>query len=375
MKQAWTRGEKMLWATPLLFGVVAVAAKFGPDVVERTLGRPQRWNTAPDNDIRSMALSRNGEVLAVSGSLRSKSGRWKPGSGTIYFWNARTGARLSPFLPVYTRDKTGFTHGFDIYALKLSPDAKQIGFSRVHQNWALYNVATRKQLWSFPQFISDAEFSCDGRFIALSVDADVFIVGASDGRVRAHWKRRGSPNSQDLAWAPDGKIVADIGSYDENDPIELRQAADGKLVRRIQRKYASSVAFSPNGKRLVVAAALLEISSSQSLDSFAPVRCYEVATGALKWEVKATSLGGTDFQHAAFCDAVFSPDGRTIAVYQYNNRRVLLLDSTTGKTKKILNLGRAEPTPFFVPPALAFSPDGKRLFARGRSAVLVWDLE
>lgn len=55
--------------------------------------------------------------------------------------------------------------------------------------------------------------------------------------------------------------------------------------------------------------------------------------------------------------------------------KVLLLDSTTGKIETTLSMGRGTGSTFFVPPALAFSPDGKHLFARGKNAILFWDLK
>jgi len=379
MKKKWTRGEKWLWATPLVFGLVAVCIAFVPRATRRVLGWPESLITTPDNDIRSMALSRNGEVLAAAGSINTKRG-WKRGSGTIYLWDARTAKRLATIAPVYTRDSTGFIDGFDIYGLTLSPDAKRIGFSRVGQNWALYDVATQKQLWSFPNDVSDAEFSRDGRFIALSA-ANIVIVNASNGRVRTQWKRSGSSNSEDLAWSPDGTWIAIIGDYKAGNPIELYRADNGKLVRRIQGTRAisgetvGSVAFSPDSRQLVVAASVGNYDSTDNFNLFSPVRCYDTSTGRSLWEVKALNFGGADGSHSSFCDAIFSPDGRIVAAYQYSEGKVFLLDSATGEIRTTLNFGRATPSSFFVPPSLEFSPDGKRLFARGRSEVLFWDLE
>lgn len=380
MKRTWTRGEKWLWATPFLFGLTIVAVSFGPTSARRVLGWPESLMTTPGTSIRSMALSRNGEVLAAAGSINGKTG-WMRGSGTIYLWNARTSERLTTIAPVYTRDPTGFTNGWDIYALTLSPDAKQIGFSRVAQNWALYDVATQRQLWRFPSFISDAEFSRDGRFIALSDGTHISIVSAANGQVRARWKRSGSTNSQSLAWSPDGIWIASIGPYKEDNPIELHRADNGKLVRRIQRaqvvsgETVASVAFSPDSKRLIIAASVGSYFSTDNFNLFAPVRCYDASTGRLLWEVKTPMFGGADGNYASFCDAVFSPDGRVVAAYQFGEGNVFLLDSATGEIKTTLSLGRAAHSRFFVPPGLAFSPDGKRLFARGNDAVVFWDLE
>ncbi len=368
------RGEKWLWAAPVLFGGLAFGMTFGPNAARRSMGWPQPLETVPDSQMRSMALSGNGEILAGSSTITEKKG-WKRGSGTLYLWDARTLMRLPSFPPVYTRDKTGFTNGFDLYAVALSPDAKRVGFSRVIGDWTLYEVGTQKMVWRFPQFVSDAQFSKDGKKIALSGEKFLFLVASENGKVLSKSKRSGTSNSKDLSLSNDGALIANIGPYNWNDPIEIHRTRDQKLLRRINSKGAVSVRFSPDDKSIVVAASVGNYSSTDVFQLFAPVRCYDVATGKPKWEVKAAALGGADGLHSAFCDAIFSLDGRTVAAYQYQNGQIFLLSSATGAVKKILSLGRNERSNFFVPPGLAFSPDGKRLFARGRNAVLVWDLK
>ncbi len=389
MKRAWTRNEKWLWATPLLLGLVGAGITFGPEVVRHAMGWPESLKTTPGTYIRSMALSANGEVLAAGGTIDAKNVKvqWVRGSGTVYLWNARTAKPLPSIAPVYARDSRGFTGGFDIYGLKLSPNAKQIGFTRVGQNWMLYDVAAQTQLWQFSDSVSDAEFSRDGRFIALSNPISIAVVRASDGHVRAQWKHSAATNSPDVDWSPDGKWIASIGSYNANNPIELNRADNGKLVRRIQspadtsaglvgrKELIGSVAFSPDSRRLVVAASLSSYSSNDNFDSFAPIRCYDSKTGKLVWKVMGSDIGLTTGSALAFCDAIFSPDGRVVAAYQYNEGQVLLLDAATGTIKATYGIGRAEHSGLFVPPGLAFSPDGKRLFARGGNAILFWDLQ
>ncbi len=396
MKRSWTRGEKLLLATPLLVGLLIAVALWGPsvarDAARRATGAPQQWMTTPDAMIRSMALAGNGEILAAGNVITDKNG-WKRGSGTVYLWNARTGAPLKPFAPVYTRRKTGASRdGFDIYALALSPDAISIGFARATDNWELYDVKTRRKLWRFSQFIEDAEFSRDGKIIALSSgydDNSIYIVDAKTGRVRVRWKRQGSSNSRHIALSPDGQWLASIGPagspdwsapYKPANPILLHRVSDGKLVRSISTgqglagETVASVAFSPDGKQLVSASSLNRYSD-EDLTKFAPLHCYDAGTRRLQWQVGASAVGGADNRHIHFCDAVFSPDGRAIAAYQYVAGRVLLLDSATGATKQTRSLAGGTAASFFVPPGLAFAPDGKRLFVRGKNAVLHWDLE
>ncbi len=376
MKRKWTRGEKWLWATPILVGLFAVAALYGPQLARRAF-EPPFW-TAPDTYIRSMALSSNGEILAAAGSRLGKDG-WLRGSGTVYLWNARTGERFPPIAPVYTRDKRGFPGGFDIYALAFSPDASKIGFSRVGPDWALYGAATRKLLWRFSRFASGAAFSPDGRAIALSVDKDVYIVDARNGQIKTQW-RSGPPYSADISWSPDSKLVAHIGDHKAKDRIEVHRASDGKLVRRFpaaqgfKADTVASVKFAPDGKRLLVSGNVSNTFGESDFSTYAPVRCFDLQTGKLLWQIKAPAMGGTDVYNASVCDAVFSPNGQIVAAYQYWQGVVFLIDSKTGTIRSKRFLGEAAKTNFTVPPGLIFAPDGKRLFVRGKDAVLVWDL-
>ncbi len=374
MKRTWTKSEKLLWAAPLLFLFVAGTMTFGGQIVRHALGWPIVLMTTPDTYIRSMALSRNGELLATGGARNGKNGTWKEGSGKVHLWNARTGKPLAEIEPVYTRDAKGFTNGWDIEALTFSPDAKQIGFSRVVENWTLYDVATQKSLWTFPKFVSEAEFSRDGRSIVLSSGEKLWVVDASNGKVRTQWKRRGPSNSRDVDLSPDGKFVACIGPYDNDDPIEIYSAANGKLLHRIPSKNTTSVKFSSDSTRLIAASSLGNYNSSENYKDFAPIRCYDLTSNIVLWTTKAQKFDLKTYQNQQFCDAIFSPDDCTIAAYQYMKGKVLLLDSVTGAIKATRSIGMSSPTRIFVPPALAFSPDGKRLFARGDNAILFWDL-
>ena len=380
MKRAWTRSEKLLWAAPLCFGLIAAAVTFGPQLAARLLGWPQILMTTPDTLLRSMALSRNGEVLAAGGSKYDPTKKaWGSGSGTVHLWNARTGKPLTAIAPVYTRNARGVTTGFDIESLALSPDARQIGISRVSANWALYDVDTRKTLWSFPHLVQDAEFSRDGRWIVLSAYKKIWVVNASSGKVRTQWKRSGSSNSDDVDFSPDGKLVAIIGPYDDDDPIEIYSAENGKLLHRISSKNTVSVKFSPDSTRLIAASSGGNYYPGENYKDFAPLRCYNLTTNTVLWTTWITKSKSQKFDvsfylNEQFCDAIFSPDGHTIAAYQQRKGKVFLLDSATGAVKTTRSTGLAKPTSIFVPPGLAFSPDGKRLFARGKNAVVYWDL-
>jgi len=99
-----------------------------------------------------------------------------------------------------------------------------------------------------------------------------------------------------------------------------------------------------------------------------------VATGKIQWELDSRT-NEADPRFRFLQDACFSPDGATVALLTSAGRQVFLLDATTGRQKETLRIPASQESNSFLPHAIAFSPDGKRLFARGKSAVLVWDLE
>jgi WD40 repeat protein len=83
-------------------------------------------------------------------------------------------------------------------------------------------------------------------------------------------------------------------------------------------------------------------------------------------------------RRSAFCDAIFSPDGRLVAAYNCLEEKVFVLDSATGEIKTSRELGpAARPSGGDSSTLLnlTFSPDGKRLFLRGSNAVLYLDLD
>jgi len=58
-----------------------------------------------------------------------------------------------------------------------------------------------------------------------------------------------------------------------------------------------------------------------------------------------------------------------------NRTPSVLLDTTTGRQKETRRIPASQKSNSILPDALAFSPDGKRLFARGADAILFWDLK
>ena len=392
MKRKWTRGEKLLWAAPLIFLIGAAVAAWGPEVLRKQLGRPTVLRaTAPKgSSLRSIALSSDGALLAAS---CSESSNPKINGGDILFWDAHT---LKPLSLGKSNSVDIFNNGnaqrTDNFAFALAPDAKTLGFYRrvlmpngAVQPFTLYDVATGKARWklSGTDWINTAHFSPDGQTIGITHginkhDMEVVFLRVADGTVTHRWTvPQVWTDTTNFAWAPDGKTIVTVGNFPapldkygrqtlDRYRFEVRRADDGKILYFWATRRVNNFDLSPDGRSLI--AVTYEQEGGANVKFRAAV--IDIMTRRERWQ-----FGDDDSENRPLA-ARFAPDGVTIAVRTSRwKERVLFIDSQTGQVKRTLSTSGAPINSVSNSTGLIFAPDGKRLYARGQNAVLVWDLD
>ena len=386
MKRQWTRAEKWLWATPLIFVIAAGVAAFGPQVARKQLGYPQILKLHAGDRVSSLVLSRDGSTLAASLDQPARSNRPEPAQ--VNFWDART---LKPLAPLGTRPLMGNGRTFN-YVMALSPDGKSVVVAPLtNQNLTLYDKATQRARWKINGFFqySMAIFAPNGKTLVVSRDVkqgcQVLLLRVRDGQILTQWHSRISCEQMRFSWAPDGKTLACSGAVPasitkENSAgiasyqIEIHRATDGKILRFWNERPLQSLNFSPDGRSLVaVTYQLYPVGATWNYQ----VAFLDATTGQQQWHFQ--SKADANIASFVFCEAKVSPDGKRIAAISIGSGKdggkVLLLDAQTGALERTLNWDEITGSDWLCPDSLAFSPDGKRLYARGKNAVLVWDLD
>ncbi|HEY7424297.1 MAG TPA: WD40 repeat domain-containing protein [Gemmataceae bacterium] len=319
---------------------------------------------------RVLALSPDGRMVATSG--------W---NNVVRTWELSTGKELHDDL-----------HQGSIKAVAVSPTGQQVAVGSYDGFVRLYECATGVEVRGFlagPSPIDHLTYTSDGKAIFVAVayhGAKLWNVtngkeirsfpGAVKGQ-RGLWRAAFSRNGTPLTLAV------------WNSSLQIVNAGNGKVLQRLSEKqWASALAFSPDGAKLVGGAFdgnvhLWEVASGKELwiarnktgdiasVTFAPDgdlvaigdygACIYLLSGASGKVVR--SLVGVRAQALAF-----SPDGRLLAVGGAP-RDVLLMETASGTVVRRLS-GHKGPVA-----ALSFNPDGRSLVSGSEDATaLIWDI-
>jgi RNA polymerase sigma factor (sigma-70 family) len=271
-------------------------------------------------------------------------------------WDLATGRRLSRVQ----------WHGRSVYGAALSPDGKTLLIStydgrRDRCQTLLRDVPSGRRTGEVPvagSIVEAVAFAPDGKTFATAVGETVRLwdtATITEAR-RINDKVELNPNVwKRLAFSADGKVLAAAG---REGTLRLWEAATGREIRSAERAVGpdAALAFSPDGKTLAIA----DKNDKE-------VRLWDSSSGKdvrrLRGERGTTALA-------------FSPDGKTLACGEEREEGKTLVrsvvhswDVATGR-----EVGHCAGHLFGVQ-RLAFSRDGKRLISGGGGTGLrVWDV-
>jgi WD40 repeat protein/serine/threonine protein kinase len=290
--------------------------------------------------IRGLAFSPDGKRLAAVAGLAN----FEPNED-VKIWDAQTGQELFSL--------RGHVGGLQTVAF--SPDGKRLASAGIDQTIRLWDTTTGREVLALRghlDHVNCVAFSADGdRLVSASLDKTVRVWDASPiesatGEEVLTFRGHGGPIACVGFHPTDARCLVSAsaeGTFKLWDPWSGRELHSVRHGNRI-----AAVAFSPDGRRLVV-------------------------TGGGQftvWDV-ATMKEICTTQEAGFAlSVVFSPDGKCLAGSGF--RPVIrLFDAATG-----LELGAPLHDHSFVIHALAFSPRDHHLLASADadSRVRLWDV-
>jgi WD40 repeat protein len=214
------------------------------------------------------AFSPTDPLLAFTSTDVSSSAAGAYGISRLHFWNCAT-HQMTAEMPI-----EGFCNG-----LAFSPDGRTLVTATVE------NIT----LWRAPDGSKLAEFKvkqnmlATGTSLAISYELGLAAVELEGGRIgvvslhdgRILWSALATNigvGVSALAFSPDGKILATGAAYSDPD-IRLWDVASGSEIGRMlgHQAWVSSLAFLPDGKRLVSSSAdqtirVWDVASRQTLN-------------------------------------------------------------------------------------------------------------
>lgn len=335
--------------------------------------------------LNCLAFSPDGKTLASGGEgefIRGEDGNFRRDNGVFHVWDAVKGKRKHNF---------SGENMYDIRSVAFSPDGSLLAggdeFGQIH----LVDPNTGKYLKKLEGH--------SRRVVAISFSSDMrtFASGSKDGRVRI-WDIASGENKQTLDGFFDQVIGFDVSADGKtiimggSGPTYLWDVASGKREKTFtESAYAGNIAFIPGGKFILTdanadflydrntakrAAHFLGTGSAASSVGFSPDG-KKIVTGnndgtVLLFDVERRNYDGqvTLAAHQGRVVSLeYSPDGKTI-VSGSADKTIKLWDANTTQKKKVFSGDMNALTD------VALSPNGKTIAAVDNTeTIYLWDTD
>jgi RNA polymerase sigma factor (sigma-70 family) len=338
------------------------------------LGREVVLQSPQDSRIRPLALSADGQTLAVecAGEARVNNPRGGITVSTQYrlcLWDVAAG-----------RERLRTEGGPDVlWSAAFSADGKSVAEAGMGLRVSVWDTTTGKPRvhldgypgGSRPDALGTLAFSADGKRLASVGDAAaVHVWDLTTGKEVASLPEAHQAALAGLIYSPDGRTVVTVS---DDHTVRLWEAATGRQQRLLKGHTAAvrGLAFAPGGQTLV------------SADHDGVLRLWDVATGKELRTIE--TVARTAGVYFGICPVAFSPDGKTLASWG-DDRRLHILDVATGKEQagRPVVLSGLPPVPAGRPndfpseevqiQAVALSPDARTAAAAVRHALYLVDV-
>ena len=332
-----------------------IAAAYGLDVSDTHIGYARLWDVATGKPVGEPFEGRPGGVSAVAFSpdgrlLALASGFSEEGRYQIELWDV---SAQKPELEHRLSGESSLVH-----SLAFDPSGRflasaEMGRTRLVRLWDVTTGSQAQVFRGHESFVQDVAFSPDGRLLA-SCSEDHLVKLWDVETAREVETLRGHPGFVlGVAFDPGGNRLA---SGDVRGSVKLWDVEPGKPLRLETDGWARRLAFHPDGKRLVTAAA-------QYSQEHAP-QLWDLDTGRLlrpfpghEYGSLSVALGGRD---------------RTLLASGGADRVARIWDLETGRQLPVLDHGGG----YFIFD-VAFHPrDPNRVaVASGDGTVYLWTID